>query len=198
MDYPQNIQNLIKKFSQLPSIGPKTAERIVIFLLSKNNSIFDEFSKSLLDIKGKIKKCSLCNNYSETDPCSICANSKRDKSILCIVAKPQDVYAIEKTNNYTGCYFVLGGNVNPLEGITLESLNAKPLFKRLQSNSISEVILAFNPDIEGETTILALQKHIKLLNIKITRLARGLPMGSDIEYADEVTLTDALKGRKIL
>src|SRR3989338_5988791 len=146
MDYPQNIQNLIKKFSQLPSIGPKTAERIVIFLLSKNNSIFDEFSKSLLDIKGKIKKCSLCNNYSETDPCSICANSKRDKSILCIVAKPQDVYAIEKTNNYTGCYFVLGGNVNPLEGITLESLNAKPLFKRLQSNSISEVILAFNPE----------------------------------------------------
>lgn len=196
MYYPKNIQNLIKKFSQLPTIGPKTAERIVIFLLSKDNSVFDEFSNALLDIKGKIKKCPLCNNYSETHPCSICANLKRDKSILCIVSKPQDVYAIERTNNYTGRYYVLGGNVNPLEGINLESLNTKLLFERLRSNSISEVILAFNPDIEGETTILALQKHIKPLNIKTTRLARGLPMGSDIEYADEVTLTDALKGRK--
>lgn len=196
MDYPQKIQNLIKKFSGLPTIGPKTAERIVLYLLSKKQNEIDEFSSSLSDLKGNISHCEICSIFSDNNICQFCSSSKREKNIICVVAKPQDVIAIEKTHNYSGVYHILGGVVNPIEGIHLEQLNFQKLVERIEKNNIREIILAFNPDIEGETTILSLQKYFKPKKIKITKLARGLPMGSDIEYADEVTLTDALKGRK--
>lgn len=198
MDYPANIRNLIQQFSKLPTIGPKTAERIVLYLLSKNDGELDVFSLAIQEIKGRIKRCAECFNFSETNPCSVCSDSRRDHTMVCVVAKPQDIYAIEKTKNYSGVYFVLGGCVNPIEGVTLDTLNIKPLEQLIVKNKVSELILAFNPDVEGETTILTLQKYFEKNGMKITRLARGLPMGSDIEYADEITLGDALKGRKIL
>ena len=196
MAYPKSIQTLIDIFSKLPTIGPKTAERIVLFLISKSPNDLEEFSKSLIDVSRKISQCSLCGNYSDTSPCDICSNASRDHSLICAVAKPQDIQAIEKTHNFTGLYHILGGTVNPIEGVRLEQLNTKKLIDRITNNKIKEIILAFNPDLDGETTILALKKLLEPYKIKITRLARGLPMGSDIEYADEVTLSDALKGRK--
>lgn len=185
------------QLARFPTIGPKTAERITLFLLSKPQKELEDLVHAIANIIGKIKKCSLCLNYSETDPCGICSNPKRDTSILCVVAKPQDINALEKTNNFSGLYHILGGTVNPIEGIRLEQLNSQKLFERIKNNKVKEIILAFNPDIEGETTILSLKKALEpFYTLKITRLARGLPMGSDIEYADEVTLGDALKGRK--
>lgn len=194
--YPENIRRLIDIFSSFPTIGPKTAERVVLHILSHNQKFFDEFSSAIRNLKGKILRCSECNNFSDASPCNICSDPARESGTLCIVAKPQDVYAIEKTNLYRGKYSILGGTVDPLERITLESLNFEKILERVKKNSIREVILAFNPTIEGETTILAVQKQLLTLGIKITRLARGLPMGADIEYADEITLGDALKGRK--
>lgn len=198
MEYPKNIQNLIHKLSRLPTIGPKTAERMALYLLSKNEKELDQLSEAILEIKGKIKKCEQCQNFSEKTVCLICSDQKRDASLLCIVAKPQDVIALEKTKTFHGVYHILGGTVNPIEGTRLKDLQAPHLFERLKKQKVKEIILAFNPDIEGETTILALLKELRPLHIKLTRLARGLPMGSDIEYADEITLSDALQGRKTL
>lgn len=186
------------KLSRLPTIGPKTAERMVLYLLSKNEKELDELSKAILEIKGKIKKCAQCQNFSEKITCAICSDQKRDPSLLCIVAKPQDVIALEKTKTFHGVYHILGKTVNPIEGTRLEDLQTSHLFDRIQKQNVKEIILAFNPDIDGETTILALLKQLRPLQIKLTRLARGLPMGSDIEYADEITLSDALQGRKTL
>lgn len=194
--YPKNIQNLINRLSKLPTIGPKTAERIVMHILSKPKSILQELSQAFLGLADGITTCIICGNFSEKNPCETCSNPKRDKSIICVVAKPQDIQAIEKTKNFNGVYHILGGTVNPLEGIKLEQLSTAPLLEKISKNRVQEIILAFNPDIEGETTILSLKRALEPYKLRITRLARGLPMGSDIEYADEVTLSDALQGRK--
>jgi len=194
--YPKNIQNIIDHIARFPTIGPKTAERIVLYLLTMPADELEDFSQAISNIIGKIKKCSQCSNYSENDPCGICSNPKRDAGIICVVAKPQDIQALEKTNNFIGHYHILGGTVNPIEGIRLEQLNFQKLIDRIKNNKAREIILAMNPDIEGETTILSINKALESYHLKITRLARGLPMGSDIEYADEVTLSNALKGRK--
>jgi len=194
--YPENIQKLIHYFSQLPGIGPKTAEKFVFYLLKKPKQELESFAQSLSELKKHIRICQSCYNYSTKTPCEICSNQRRNNSVICVVSRPQDVSAIEKTGEYLGVYHVLGGALNPLDNVTAEKLNIKQLVERIKKNNVNEIILALNPDIEGETTMLYLNKLLKPFNLKITRLARGLPIGSDLEYADEVTLTNALKGRR--
>ena len=194
--YPQSLQNLINWFSRLPGLGPKTAERLVFYLLNQPPADLEKFGLAVKNLKQNIITCLKCQNFSETNPCLICKDAKRNQSVICIVAKPQDLAAIEKTNQYQGVYHILGGTINPLEGIGPQHLKIKELVERIKKDRVREIILALNPDMEGETTTLYLKKLLKPYKIKITRLARGLPMGSDLEYADEITLGDALKGRK--
>lgn len=197
MAYPKIIQNLINELAKLPSIGPKTAERLVFHLLKQPEKELHFLGEAIENIKGKIKICRQCFNFSETSPCSICADHRRDPRLVCVVAKPQDIAALEKTHSFSGVYHLLGGNIDPLENIQPTDIKIQELINRIKNNGIQEIILALNPDLPGETTTLYLIKILKQFkNMKITRLARGLPMGADLEYADEVTLTDALKGRK--
>jgi recombination protein RecR len=198
--FPPVLQNLIDCFSRLPGVGPKTALRFVFYLLKQPKEEAAKFSAALGALKNAVSTCNVCQNFSEKNPCPICADSRRDHSSVCVVAEHQDLPVIENTNDFHGTYHVLGGVLDPLHGITPDQLKIRELVERIKnSNSaIKEIILALNPDLEGETTMLYLTKLIKSFGkpIKITRLARGLPMGSDIEYADEVTVSDALKGRK--
>jgi recombination protein RecR len=210
MFFPSSIQNLINQFNKLPGIGIKTAEKFVFYLLKQPKGKLKEFNLAFEELEKKIIKCSLCFNFTEINNfnkdgfnfCSICADSQRDKSILCVIAEPQDLLTIEKTNEYHGLYHILNGVINTIKEIGPERLKIKELIQRIRnsqsSTPVKEIILAFNPDIEGETTILYLTKIFKPSKIKITRLARGLPMGSELEYADEITLTNALKNRQNL
>lgn len=195
---PQSIKSLIDQFSQLPGIGAKTAERFVFYLLKKDPAELKKFADNLGQLKDKIKNCSICQNYSEQDPCLICNDKNRDQSIVCVVSEPTDLTAIEKTNEFKGVYHILGGVLNPLDGITPDKLRINELVERIKKNRPKEIILGLNPDIEGETTSLYLNKILKTLDIKITRLAKGLPMGSDLEYADQATLASALNNRRSL
>ncbi len=193
--YPDSIKKLISQFSKLPSIGPKTAERLVFYLLKKPQSELIEFGDAIENIKGKIKVCSNCFDFSESDPCSICSDPRRNSRIVCVVAKPQDIQALEKTASFSGQYHLLGGNIDAMENNS--ELKVKELINKINQGKIDEIIFGLNPDMEGETTILYLSKLIKQNpKIKITRLARGLPMGADLEYADEITLENALKSRQ--
>lgn len=195
---PLTIQNLIDQFNKLPGIGPKTAEKLAFFLLKQPMVTLSEFAQSLLKAKDNLTVCEICQNLTEVSPCLICRDSHRDKKVICVVADTQDFMALEKTGVFHGLYHVLNGTLNPLEGITPDKLNVQQLLERIKNDNISEIILAFNPDVEGETTTLYLTKLLKDTGIKITRLGRGLPTGSDIEYADEITLTNALQSRKEL
>jgi len=196
--YPNIIQNLIDEFSHLPGLGPKSAERLVFYLLKQQNEFLINLAGNITSLKKYIKTCSSCFNFTTKDPCEICSDSKRDKNTLCIVAQPQDLLVIEKTGEFNGLYHVLGGVLNPLENITPDKIRIKELINRLKNTKIKvkEVILALNPDLEGESTSIYLTRQLKPYKIKITRLAKGLPMGSDLEYADEVTVSNALKGRQ--
>ncbi len=197
--YPPSVKNLIDQFSRLPGIGPKTAERLVFFLLRQSKDNLAGFGLALEHIKDKVKVCWQCHNFSESDPCQICGDNRRNRKTICVVAKPQDLFVLEKTNEYPGVYHVLGGVIDPLEGITPDRLKIKELVEHIKDNGAAEIILAFNSDMPGETTILYLTKLLKQFkNLKITRLAQGLPIGSDLEYADEITLTSALRGRREL
>ena len=199
MKYPQIIQNLIDQFARLPSIGPKSAERLVFHLLYRPQNELHEFGQAIDQLKSQVKQCQICFNFSESDPCYICNNRQRDKTLICVVAKPQDMAIIEKTSAFEGVYHILGGNINPLENISPQNIKIRELLLRIKNNGVKEIILALNPNMEGETTSLYLTKLIKQFkDIKITRLARGLPMGADLEYADEITLENALKDRKEL
>ena len=193
---PESINNLIEEFNKLPGIGPKTAEKFVFYLIKQSPNDLEKFSQSLLNLKNEIKLCNNCFNFSSSDPCKNCSDSSRDNLILCIVAEPADIMAIEKTNQFNGKYFVLGGVIDQPNGIGPEQLRIKELENKLSKNGINEVIVATNPDMEGETTALYLSKLLKKYKIKTTRIARGLPMGGDIEYADEITLSSALENRK--
>ncbi|KKR91772.1 MAG: Recombination protein RecR [Parcubacteria group bacterium GW2011_GWC2_42_12] len=195
MKYPASIQNLIDHFSKLPTVGPKTAERYVFYLLKAHPEWLQAFAQAMAELKEKTTVCQTCFTIAETNPCSICSDSKRNRSIICLVADTRDLLAIEATKQYHGLYHVIGGVINTIENIKPESLNIKPLLNRLKQPQIKEVILAFNPDFEGETTSLYIVKLLKPYKIKITRLAKGLPMGADLEYADEITLGNALKYR---
>ncbi len=194
--HPKTIKNLISQFAKLPSIGPKTAERLVFHLLSRPTNELHEFSEAISGIKDNIKVCDKCFNFSEINPCAICSDPRRDTSLICVVAKPQDIIALEKARFFTGIYHILGGQINALENISPLDLKIKELMER--AKNAKEIILALNPDLEGETTTLYLTKVLKQTGTKVTRLARGLPMGADLEYADEITLENALKGREVI
>lgn len=189
-----SIEKIVDLFSSLPTIGRKTAQRLAFFLLKQDKSFIEQFSKSITELKNNVKFCSVCFNYTEQDPCPICSSNKRDNSIICVVEEPNDVLAIEKTNEYHGYYHVLHGSLNPLEGVTPNDLKILELIQRLNINVV-EVILALNPSLEGEVTTQYLTNTIKPLGKKITRIARGIPVGSDLEFADEATLTRAIQGR---
>lgn len=191
-----SIQKLIQQFNKLPGIGPKTAEKFVFHLLKQPKENLDEFAHSLKELKDSISICSECYDFSETSPCQLCADSSRDKAVICVVSESADILAMEKISEYDGVYHVLGGTINQIEGVGPELLKIKELVERIKNNGVKEIILALDATMEGETTAMYLAKELKALNIKVTRLARGLPMGSDIEYADEVTLANALKGRR--
>lgn len=190
----ESIEQLIEEFAQLPSIGKKTAQRLAMHVLKMPREEVVLFAKALVDVKDKVRYCSTCFNITETDPCPICSSQKRNRKIICVVEEPNDVIAVEKTHEFNGLYHVLGGALSPLDGIGPEDLKVKELLNRLH-DEIDEIILALNPNVEGETTTLYLAKLLKPLSVKITRIARGLPIGSDLEFVDEATLTRALEGR---
>ena len=190
----ESIHNAVNELSKLPGIGKKSAQRLVFFLLKLPKNEVVTLAKSLVDIKDKAKFCSICFNISEQDPCPICNSSSRNKSLLCVVEEASDVIALEKTGEFRGLYHVLGGSLSPLDGISPDDLKIKELMNRLPGD-IKEIIIATNPNTEGEATAIYLSRLIKPLGLNITRIARGIPIGTDIEYADEITLTRAIEGR---
>lgn len=202
MRYPAAIQNLIDQFSQLPSVGPKTAERYVFHLLKSNPEKIQLFAQYLSNLKRNLKTCSSCLAISESDPCPVCSDQNRPDSTLCIVASLQDMISLENTRQYQGKYFILGGLINTIENIRPDDLPLKKLVEKinllLKTHSDLEIILALSPNLEGETTALYLSKLLKNPHIKITRLARGLPSGANLEYVDEMTLGNALKYRNTI
>ncbi len=195
MQIAEPLAVAIEELSKLPSIGKKTAQRLALFILKMDDDRVDNLLKSIKELKTKLKSCSRCNNLSEDELCEVCKSTKRDKSIICVVEEASDVIAIEKTHEFNGLYHVLGGVLSPLTGITPDSLKIKELLKRFEKEDIKEVILALNPDTEGETTSLYLAKLIKPLNMKVTRIARGLPVGGDLEFADDATIGRAMINR---
>lgn len=193
---PASIQNLIAALSSLPGIGPKTAERLTFYLLKQDQATLADLGRSFVELKKSIKTCSQCYNFTETDPCVICRDKSRDARVLCVVSEPLDVVAIEKTHEFNGRYHVLQGTISPIDGIGPEELTIDELVKRVKDDKIEEVILATNPTTEGEATSLYISKLLKPTGVKLTRIARGLPIGGDLEYADEATLSRALEGRR--
>ena len=185
----------IEELSKLPGIGKKTAQRLALHILKNDNDRVDSLIKSIKDLKTKLRFCSRCFNLSEEELCEICKSSKRDISLVCVVEEASDVIAIEKTHEFNGLYHVIGGVLSPLIGVTPDSLKIKELLKRFENENIREVILALNPDTEGETTSLYIAKLIKPLGISVTRIARGLPIGGDLEFADEATIGRAMLNR---
>lgn len=198
MKLPSSIKNLIDEFTKLPTVGPKTAERFVFYLLRQDPESLQKFAQAIAELKEKVVICQSCFSYAESSPCEICSDSKRDSSKLCIVSETKNKAAIEKTNQYNGYYFVLGGEINFIEGVKPENLNIAKLIDRIKRDSIKEIILALNPTLEGETTAMHLTKLLKPTGIKITKLARGLSTGIDLEYADDITIANALKYRNEL
>ncbi|MBE2217187.1 MAG: recombination protein RecR [Ignavibacteria bacterium] len=194
MQTSESLERVAEELSKLPSIGRKTAHRIAMHLAKSSSEEVTALSDSLLQLKERIKLCSICCNITEEDPCSICSSEKRNHKTLCIVEEPGDVFAIEKTNEFRGGYHVLHGIISPLDGIGPEDIKVKELLMRL-GGDIDEVILALNPSVEGEYTITYLSKLIKPLNIRISRIARGIPVGTDLEFADEITIAKAIEGR---
>ena len=197
---PRSVQSLIDEFSRLPGIGPKTASRLTYFLLRQPPEQSRTLAEALAQLKERTRFCSVCFNMTDadTDPCALCCDEGRDGGLICVVESPLDVVAVERTRTFKGRYHVLHGAISPVEDIGPEDLRIKELLARLQSAKIHEVILATNPSYEGEATAMYLQKQIAPLGVKITRLARGLPVGGDLEYADETTLARALEGRSEL
>lgn len=193
--YPEPIGRLIGQLTRLPGIGPKSAQRLAFHLLRSSQAEIEELISAINETKQKVGYCSICSNISVEDPCEICTDETRDKTRLCVVAQPQDLIAIEKTREFNGLYHVLGGVISPLDGIGPENLRIKELLNRT-SKGVDEMILALNPTVEGEATVIYLTKLLRPLGIKVTRIAYGLPVGSDMDYADEVTLTRAFEGRR--
>lgn len=193
--YPQPLADLISSFARLPGIGPKTAGRLAFYLL-QHPQIADDLARSILAAKNGIRKCTVCCNFTDKDPCLVCQSTRRDRTLLCVVEHPRDVLSLEKTGEFKGLYHVLHGILSPLEGIGPDQLTIDKLLLRLEG--VQEVIMALNPTVEGEATCLYLSKLLKPLGLKVTRLAHGLPVGGDLEYADEITIARALEGRRII
>ena len=200
--YSPSIEKLIENFEKLPSIGHKTAQRLAFYMLDISNEEVEEFTKSIINAKKNLHFCSKCFNISDTDPCNICSNPKRDNSTICVVEDVRDVIAMERTHEYQGVYHVLHGSISPMNGIGPDDIKIKELLTRVMAdgkeNKVKEVILATNPRVEGEATSMYISKLLKPMGIKTTRIARGIPVGGDLEYTDEITLTKALEGRSEL
>jgi recombination protein RecR len=189
------IERAIERLSRLPGVGRKTAQRLVFHLLRSPQDETEALVQALLELKRKVRYCSVCFNLSEEDPCQICADPQRDRSTICVVEQANDVVAVERTGQYRGLYHVLGGALSPLDGIGPEQLRVAELVRRLEGGTVREVIVATNPNAEGEATAVYLARLLKPLGVRLTRIARGIPVGSDLEYADEATLARALEGR---
>ena len=196
--YSPSIEKLIQSFEKLPSIGNKTAARLAFYMLNASEEETNGFVSSIINAKKNLKYCSKCYNISDTDPCPICGNPKRDPSVICVVEDVRDIIAMEKTHEFKGVYHVLHGSISPMNGIGPDDIKIKELLARLMDGTVKEVILATNPRVEGEATAMYLSKLIKPLGIKVTRIAHGIPVGGDLEYTDEITLTKALEGRREL
>lgn len=198
MNAAPSIQTLLDEFERLPGIGPKSAQRIVYWLLNSDRASAERLSSAIIDVKDSVHFCPRCFNYAQGDLCDICSSTKRDATIICVVSEPRDIPPIERTGAFNGLYHVLGGALSPLEGIGPDDLHISQLMARLSSDDVQEVILATNPNVEGETTASYLARLIRPLDVKVTRLASGLPVGGDLEFADEVTLGRAIESRRVL
>ncbi len=196
--YAKTLNKLIEEFAKLPGIGPKTAERLAFYILKSDTPAALALAQAISDVKNKIKRCKVCFNYSENPVCDICSDSRRDESVICVVEQPKDVISLEKTGACKWVYHVLGGHIAPLEGIEPADLTIEQLVKRVQTGDVKEVVMATNPNMAGDGTSLYITSLLKPAGVKITRLARGLPAGSTIEYASGKILTDAINGRKEL
>jgi len=196
--YSPSIEKLIESFAKLQSIGNKTAARLAFHMLNASEQETQDFINSILNAKKNLKYCSKCFNISDTDPCNICSNPKRDESIICVVEDVRDVIAMERTHEYNGVYHVLHGSISPMNGIGPDDIKIKELLARLMEGEVKEIILATNPRVEGEATAMYISKLVKPLGIKATRIAHWIPVGGDLEYTDEVTLSKALEGRREL
>ncbi|WP_347152185.1 recombination mediator RecR [Peptostreptococcus anaerobius] len=195
-NYSEPIDRLINEFSKLPGVGRKTAQRLAFHVINMNENDVKGLAKALVDVKQEIKYCSVCCNISDSDVCPICSNSHRDASTICVVEDPRDVAAMERTKDYNGKYHVLNGVISPLDGVGPEMLNIKELISRLGDSQVKELIMATNPTIEGEATAMYISRLVKPMGVKVTRIAHGLPVGGDLEYADDVTISKALEGRR--
>lgn len=193
---PEPITRLVEAFSRLPGVGPKTASRLTFYLLRSGEELATELAEALADLHRRLIYCQVCFNITEVSPCPICRENLRDRETICVVEEPLDVLAIEKTGAYRGLYHVLHGAISPIDGIGPDELRINELIERLRANPAKEVILATNPSLEGEATAMYVERQIAPLGVRITRLARGLPVGGDLEYADTITLTRALEGRR--
>lgn len=194
--YAAPIARLIEEFEKLPGIGHKTAQRLAFYVLNVPKEKAEKLANAIIDAKLKIKYCGVCGNLTDSDLCAVCNSQKRDDSLICVVEDPKDVVAMERIKEFKGLYHVLHGAISPMDGIGPEDIKIKELLERIKNGSIKEVIVATNPNIEGEATAMYISKLLKPLGIKITRIAHGIPVGGDLEYADEVTLSKALEGRR--
>lgn len=196
--YAKPLNKLINELSRLPGIGGKTAQRLAFHILSMDEKSAMELANAISDAKKSMTYCSVCGNLTDTDPCAICSDDSRDKSTICVVESPKDVVAMEKIREYRGYYHVLHGAISPMDGIGPDDINLRSLIVRLQDEAVKELIIATNPNIEGEATAMYIARLIKPSGIKVTRIAHGIPVGGDLEYADEVTLLKAVEGRRVL
>lgn len=195
--YPVVVEKLIEEFAKLPSIGQKTAQRLTLHILNQPKEEVEAFARALIRARGTIKYCSVCGNYTDSDPCSICNNPSRDNSTICVVEQPKDIMSMERIKEYNGVYHVLHGNISPMAGRGPNDINLKELVSRMKDD-VKEVIIATNPNVEGEATSMYISRILKPLGVKVTRIAHGIPVGGDLEYADEITLSKAMEGRKEL
>jgi recombination protein RecR len=192
---PQSLTDLVEKLRTLPGVGRKTAERLAFHILKSPRAEAENLSRAIMDVKDKAMLCSVCSSITDTDPCQICADQARDHSMICVVEEAHDLFSIERVGEYTGVYHVLMGALSPLDGVGPEEIRVKELMARVEKGGVIEIILATNPNAEGEATAMYLAKTLRPLGIAVTRIARGLPMGGDLEYADEMTLSKSLSGR---
>jgi recombination protein RecR len=197
-DVAEPVNRLIDQFKKLPGIGTKSAQRLAFFVLKMDAEDANQLAETIMEVKRSIRRCSVCNNLTDIDPCHFCSHPTRSEKVLCIVEESNNILPVEKTHTFNGRYHVLMGSLSPLKGVTPDRLAITSLLRRLESGTFEEVIVATNPNVEGETTALYLSKLIKPLGIRVTRLALGLPVGGDLEYADEVTMAKALEGRREL
>lgn len=193
--YPVVIEKLIEEFAKLPGIGYKTAQRLTLHILNRPGEEVREFAEALVKARGTVKYCSICGNYTESDPCAICSNPSRDQSIICVIEQPKDIISMERVREFNGAYHVLHGTISPMAGRGPEDIKLRELIRRM-NGSVKEVIVATNPNIEGEATAMYISKILKPLGVKVTRIAHGIPVGGDLDYADEITLSKALEGRR--